>query len=1171
MIGKKKGTNPKSKVNKCLLFNKTNNINDNNNGSNQNKRKTKHSKSNSLNFHNIVNNKYLIKNDLYTHNNNNSNNNNCIDTSLQYSNNSKRGSLNPSNFIIHNKNNHKSMKTNVNKNIKTFKTIANNPSLIDQLTQMTLSNLDSIDKRSTSSNNVMQNVYNNNIILLSDINLSPRKRVRKSNNNTIINNNEKKKYCDSKDHLCSIHDYSINNESSNCSIHDNSQYINCCRIKSPITNKKIIDNNISTNDYRRLTSIANSTNNIRKNNIAFNANNSIKQLHLLNSFDNNKKKNSSSSKSIITHNSKQEIKDKDSKEFNSNYSDNSNKSIDYTSKLSNFNNNYHSLVNVIRNNNKVNTEQDIAKKINSNTYTRKSTEVYDSNNKTTSKYYKKYFNNSNNSSNRNCNRNSSNSSLSNLSKSIINSNSLSNSLGKNISLSNSKSITISSSESKSKHTKYKVIKKLNKASNTNNKENNKVSVTDTNNHDINTKNSHKNTNKPSMTFNSSKVIKKIGLNNNTESDKAGITNNNKVNCNSHKKINEFKAISNNYNNSNNNYTNYTNFNSNNSSFKKNCNDLLNSNYLSNKALRKFENYGVNNIAIANKINNVNKEKKSNLHFNQATGSSYFITNNKTETQKNCNFNVMRRLSNNNSNNKISSFHKNLLDIEIHSKNDNTMNNDHNEHNDSFSKNRYTINNNFKGVSNYSSSKNVINTIKKGVYLNVYNNSSNNNDNCNSNNSINNNNPFKLFDIQETSKYDNTKYNSNSNVTKNHTLVKTINTSQPKCNDIIINKVTDFSFCGENFKQEEKAPQKEITKRNSSNNIININETSNINNNIITSIIHSKIKQTPDITKQREFRYNENNTNNNNKEDTNIINTNEINKINDINNNSNILDQSFQLTIRERTSVNNFKDLSKHFTQHLYKRISKLPKKQYIQPQHKITLPGEIISDIKQRKKKLLVIDLVDTLCRVRNEVYNDSVVEEVISELESNLYFNIVTSNNNNYHNSDTSSIQIQLRPNLFDFLNKIKQFYYIIVFTSSSKKYAEPILDFIESKINFFCYRLFQSHCTKVNILDESIFIKDLRVIDGVEEIINSVVCVDDYVMNFAFDLDNIVPIVNFSNNNNCYDVNDDEELIYCGELLEELFYVNDVRDEIRKRKKGCYGDKISEFALLADSLKIK
>ena len=245
----------------------------------------------------------------------------------------------------------------------------------------------------------------------------------------------------------------------------------------------------------------------------------------------------------------------------------------------------------------------------------------------------------------------------------------------------------------------------------------------------------------------------------------------------------------------------------------------------------------------------------------------------------------------------------------------------------------------------------------------------------------------------------------------------------------------------------------------------------------------------------------------------------------------------------------YSSFSRFYTPQLYKNISLLPSKEHSFPELKVILKDSVLYDIYSERKKLLVINLVDTMIRIRHEYYNDSVVEEVFAELET-----VYTVESNN------STLQILFRPGLIPFLNKVKLYYHIIMLTSSSKSTAEPIIKLIDPKKNIFTETLYRDHCNKVTIQDKQYYIKDLRVLTEIDSYIGKCVIVDDDVLSFGFNLDNGIPCTKFTEDTN------DDDLVVLSELLIELFSVEDVRTVISHKRKNAFAEKLESISKMVD-----
>ena len=98
----------------------------------------------------------------------------------------------------------------------------------------------------------------------------------------------------------------------------------------------------------------------------------------------------------------------------------------------------------------------------------------------------------------------------------------------------------------------------------------------------------------------------------------------------------------------------------------------------------------------------------------------------------------------------------------------------------------------------------------------------------------------------------------------------------------------------------------------------------------------------------------------------------------------------------------------------------------------------------------------------------------------------------------------MQLRPGLFQFFQKVKSSYEIIIFSSGNKKYSDAMLDAIDEKRNMFDYRLYQEHCV---IIDND-FVKDLSKIG---RNIDKIIIVDNIAQNYRLQKENGINIKSF------------------------------------------------------------
>ena len=95
----------------------------------------------------------------------------------------------------------------------------------------------------------------------------------------------------------------------------------------------------------------------------------------------------------------------------------------------------------------------------------------------------------------------------------------------------------------------------------------------------------------------------------------------------------------------------------------------------------------------------------------------------------------------------------------------------------------------------------------------------------------------------------------------------------------------------------------------------------------------------------------------------------------------------------------------------------------------------------------------------------------------------------------------IRLRPFLYDFLDKIKKYYELVIFTAATKEYANPIIDAIEQDKKYFEYRLYRDH----TILIDMYFVKDLSKLG---RDLSKVIIVDNMEQNYKLQKSNGIAI---------------------------------------------------------------
>ena len=133
----------------------------------------------------------------------------------------------------------------------------------------------------------------------------------------------------------------------------------------------------------------------------------------------------------------------------------------------------------------------------------------------------------------------------------------------------------------------------------------------------------------------------------------------------------------------------------------------------------------------------------------------------------------------------------------------------------------------------------------------------------------------------------------------------------------------------------------------------------------------------------------------------------------------------------------------------------------------------------------------------------------------------------------------LKLRPGLFDFLLNLKPFYELIIFTSATSEYADPLLEAIEKGQKIFDYKLYRQH----TIIYNNEIAKD---ISKLGRPLDKVIIVDNLQQNFRLQKENGIMIKPFWGEDN-----DDVALFDLYEILKNIAVeFNDVRKGIIKYK---------------------
>jgi Dullard-like phosphatase family protein len=130
--------------------------------------------------------------------------------------------------------------------------------------------------------------------------------------------------------------------------------------------------------------------------------------------------------------------------------------------------------------------------------------------------------------------------------------------------------------------------------------------------------------------------------------------------------------------------------------------------------------------------------------------------------------------------------------------------------------------------------------------------------------------------------------------------------------------------------------------------------------------------------------------------------------------------------------------------------------------------------------------------------------------------------------------VYVKLRPGAIDFINRMSEFYELVVFTASLSKYADPLINMIDPK-RLICERYFREKC----VPSRGALVKDLSKLG---RNLKSLILVDNSPASYSLQPENALPIPTWIDDPNDYEL---QKLI---PILELLSTFSDVRPYIRK-----------------------
>ena len=196
---------------------------------------------------------------------------------------------------------------------------------------------------------------------------------------------------------------------------------------------------------------------------------------------------------------------------------------------------------------------------------------------------------------------------------------------------------------------------------------------------------------------------------------------------------------------------------------------------------------------------------------------------------------------------------------------------------------------------------------------------------------------------------------------------------------------------------------------------------------------------------------------------------------------------------------------------------------------KVDIP--FIEEMKENHKRIAIFDLDETL--MHRNLQNIEKSEKIVTiHLPSHKIV----------------KVGVNLRPHLYQSLRKIRSKYYLIAYTASQQAYGDAVLNLIDPNSDIFSMRLFRHNCRQIKIEEQTVYVKDLRILKGID--LKDVVIIDNSILSFAYQLENGIPIVPY------YEGKEDDELIFLSSFLINISDDKDLRDKINSQILKIYHD---------------
>ena len=273
---------------------------------------------------------------------------------------------------------------------------------------------------------------------------------------------------------------------------------------------------------------------------------------------------------------------------------------------------------------------------------------------------------------------------------------------------------------------------------------------------------------------------------------------------------------------------------------------------------------------------------------------------------------------------------------------------------------------------------------------------------------------------------------------------------------------------------------------------------------------------------------------------------------------NVNEITYYLKKSDETSINTLNEyFKKKINQNAYKNLH-YNKIQTIQTSHYRTLSNPNIinpnlTSTYNNNNNKYTINTYNTMINKNNKnkyitnSNNNNIEKEQIPYLEKKKdkkkIFTLVLDLDEtliSFHRDENGRGILKPRPYLNKFLTEMNKLYELIIFTAGTKEYADPILDIIDKKKEFFDQRLYRQHI----IIKDDIFIKDLSKLG---RDLSKIIILDNLPQNYDLQKENGIFIKNFY-----WDDKDDNALNELIPILKNIAKnpFNDVREELKKVK---------------------